>query len=100
MKKVKEFKVDERIRFKQWTKMKNQYGISEYDNILCNLIFLKDMKHLCGTLATIENIYDNGQINLKDFESTKYTNFYYSTDMITHIKKNILKKIKEDNKYE
>ena len=81
---MKKFKVGERVQFKTWEEMEKEFGVNVVGNIRTFYPFSYYMKHLCGTLITIERI-DGKEIYLKDFTAKGDASFYYSLDMIKHI---------------
>lgn len=92
-----EFKVGDRVQFKSWKEMEKEFGV-DCDGNIDKIGFVKSMKYLCGTLATIDYIYDSMNIiKLKDFTS-EGRNWSYSTDMIKPYKPNQNKKEPKINK--
>lgn len=85
MKEEYQFKVGDRVQFKTWKEMEEEFGFVgdelEPDYINCKCFFTKDMKHLCGTFATIVDYIDK-TVALKDFTCGGDTNWSYSLDML------------------
>lgn len=79
------FKVGDRVQFKSWEEMEKEFG-GEGGSILCQFFFTSQMKHLCGTYATIVSIRDK-IVELKDFTARGDLKWAYSTDMIKPAKK-------------
>jgi len=80
------FKVGDRVRFRSWDDMKEEYGLDCDGDIPVKYNFTTGMKSLCGNCVTIETIdYCSGMIALKDGCKT----YRYSYDMF--------EKISEDN---
>ncbi len=52
-----EFKVGDRVQFKSWEEMEKEFGVDECGDIDIPIGFVKSMKCLCGTYATIEGLY-------------------------------------------
>ena len=76
------FKVGDRVQFKSWEEMEKEFGLTINGDIKIKpVVFSRDMKHLCGTYATISEI-DREEVELKDFTSKGDTNWFYSLDMI------------------
>lgn len=86
------FKVGDRVQFKTWGEMKKEFGANNEGDI--EIGFIKEMKYLCGTQATIDYIHES-IIKLKDFTSKGKTDWTYSADMIKPYKPKKSKK-KED----
>lgn len=79
-------RVGDRVQFREWDDMVNEYGTDCSGNITCDICFIKGMRHLCGTQATVIRIdeYD-GSIYLTDFTTTGTTNWGYSADMVRRV---------------
>lgn len=104
----KPFKVGDRVQFKTWEEMENEFGTNG-NYIETSTVFTHEMKHLCGTYATIKEI--NGKsVKLCDFTENYGTTWCYSFDMLKHVEnepkwvftedeKAILRNIDEDYKY-
>ncbi|MCK9576002.1 MAG: hypothetical protein M0R51_08660 [Clostridia bacterium] len=80
------FKVGDRVQFKTWEEMEKELGLNEDGFINSSIYFTEKMEYLCGTYATIEKIYDDREIKLRDFKEKGYTNWAYSTDMVKKVK--------------
>lgn len=77
-----DFSVGDRIRFREWDDMAEEFGVHD-GGILCKFLFVRSMLHLCGTTATIAGMYSGlGEITLCDFETDGDTEFTFSADMI------------------
>lgn len=77
------FKVGDRVQFKTWEEMEKEFGTYGDGIIRASMIFTKQMRHLCGTFATIRYIGQNGyDVYLKDFTAEGRTFFAYSLDML------------------
>lgn len=66
-----EFKVGDRVQFKTWEEMEEEFGLDDEGKHIPidTTCFSTFMKHLCGTFATIKSI--NGEvIELKDFSTS------------------------------
>ena len=86
------FKVGDRVQIKTWKEMEKEYGLDKDGDIRCRNVFNTDMKHLCGTFATISRIGQNGcDVYLQDFTAKGRTFFSYTLDM--------LKPAKDEKKY-
>ena len=86
MKKNYTFKVGDRVQFKTWEEMEKEFGCTkdelEFETYInCKFAFIEDMKHLCGTFATIRNI-DDYSVKLKDFTAEGDTDWSFSLDML------------------
>ena len=74
-------KVGQRVRFRSWKSMEAEFGLFGKEHINTAIMFSAPMRHLCGTLATIESTgYEH--ISLTDFSADGDTEWEYSTDMI------------------
>lgn len=104
-----QFKVGDRVQFKTWEEMENEFGVDGCNNIKTYFPFLDVMSDLCGTYATIKEI-KGSRIILEDFTCIYNTNWNYSLDMLKHAEnepkwvftedeKAILRNIDEDYKY-
>lgn len=78
----KPFKVGDRVQFKTWEEMEKEFGVY-YGYIQTLPIFNHEMKHLCGTYATIKEI-DGKSVKLCDFTENYGTTWCYSLDMLKH----------------
>lgn len=76
-----QFKVGDRVQFKSWKEMENEFGLCG-GIIDCRCSFTDEMKHLCGTYATIVRIFGDGFVELVDFTTQGDTYWAYSTDML------------------
>ena len=86
------FKVGDRVQFKSWEEMEKEFGTYSDGNIRTHIVFSKQMRHLCGTFATIRYLGQDGyDVYLQDMTAKGYTRFLYSTDMLKPAK---------DEKYE
>lgn len=81
-----QFKVGDRVQFKSWEEMAKEYKlVNEWGDTYLDMkpaIFNTKMKHLCGTYATIEKIYNNGRIELTNFTADSNTLWAYTIYMI------------------
>lgn len=81
------FKVGDRVQFKTWDEMAEEYGeiagTIVFDEDI-GVSFNKYMSHLCGTYATIDEIdeIDGDIIILKDFTADGDTIWDYTTHML------------------
>lgn len=81
-----DFKVGDRVRFREWGDMAEEFGFYGGGAINCRRGFIHRMEHLCGTTATISEISER-DIDLIDFETDGDTDFFFSTDMIEPVDK-------------
>lgn len=85
---LNKFKIGDRIRFKSWEKLIKEYptyGDEETGYLAIETrpwSFISAMKRLCGTCATIKDIYPTNEIKLIDFELQGYDIFKYCIDMV------------------
>lgn len=82
------FKVGELVRIRQWDDMEKEFGIDEGGNISINsaIVFVREMKPLCGKYAEITRLHDGGRVGLKFFNCDGLeTGWLYSTDMIEKV---------------
>ena len=59
-----EFKVGDRVQFKSWEEMEREFGVDECGDINIPMGFLKSMKFLCGTYATIKGLYKDSSMEV------------------------------------
>lgn len=87
------FKVGDRVQFKSWEEMEEEFGIDSAGDIKIQYYFTKSMKEFCNTYATIKKIYGDSEVLLKDFskQGLCYGNYIFTLDM--------LKPVKEEKKY-
>ena len=76
-----QFNVGDRVQFKYWDEMQQEYGLDYDGDIQTYCYFKKGMKHLCGTYAIIKKIDGEG-VELCDFTANGRTDFCYSFDML------------------
>lgn len=86
----KPFKIGERVRFKSWKQMCNEFSVDRDGDIVLpdEEFFLAEMKALCGTYATIENIDRYGYVDFTKMSAGGHwvSAYDYRLDMIEHIK--------------
>ena len=76
-------KVGQRVRFRSWKSMEAEFGLDRDGDIPCDGLFLKRMRHLCGTFATVtEPILGHARHCLSHFSSGGNTEWAYSADML------------------
>lgn len=90
------FKVGDRVQFKSWEEMAKEFGVICGD-IPCRHIFTSEMKHLCGTYATIISITGK-KVDLQDFTAEGDLEWKYSTDMIKPVTSEPKRTFTEDEK--
>ena len=81
----KGFKVGDRVQFKTWEEMEKEFELNSRGNIeMGGVRFKQEMRHLCGTYATIKRI--NGiNVELCDFTSSgNIFPWWYTLDMLKH----------------
>lgn len=78
------FKVCDRVQFKTWEEMEKEFGLDEEGDINCRNRFTTDMKHLCGTFATVKSILSEHAVKLNNFTAAGETEFFFSDDMLKH----------------
>lgn len=89
-----EFKVGDRVQFKEWDEMEREFGLTFLGDKKCLGGFIADMRHLCGTYATIKEICRYGIVNLSEFSTKGNKYWIYHVDML---KPASTKKQKADN---
>lgn len=89
-----EFKVGDRVQFKEWDEMEKEFGLDSWGDIKCSVCFDADMCHLCGTYATIKKICRDGTVSLSEFSTKGDKYWLYHVDML---KPASTKKQKADN---
>lgn len=73
-----DFSPGDRVVFRSWEDMEEEYGLDDHDCIQCKFDFVPDMRFLCGSEYTISWVDEDGEVRLEDFDHP-YT---ISTDMI------------------
>ena len=88
------FKVGDRVRIRDWDDMEREYGTdSDGDIFIGGICFFKTMRCLCGRYATIDDIYENGVIVLKDWSDTSdNTSRIFAKSMLEPAEENTLKR--------
>jgi len=89
-----EFNVGDRVQFKEWDEMEKEFGLNFWGAIRCSICFSSDMRHLCGTYATIKKICRDGTVSLSEFSTKGDKYWLYHVDML---KPASTKKQKADN---
>lgn len=86
----KPFTIGERVRFKSWKQMCNEFSVDRQGDIVLpdDEYFLAEMKELCGTYATIANIDRYGYVDFIKMSAGDcwIAEYDYRLDMIEHIK--------------
>lgn len=81
-----EFKVGDRVQFKEWDEMEKEFGKTGSDALIVlscpTPYFRKEMKHLCGTYATIKSFGNNSRVYLSDMTATGDKWWSYHVDML------------------
>lgn len=81
----REFKVDDRVRIRQWDDMVKEFGLSSAGTIICRYGFPSGMRHLCGRAATINKI-NNETISLVDWDDSSGDTFWsFSEGMLEYV---------------
>ena len=83
------FKLNKKVRIKQWDKMVKEYGIKRDGNINFNdIVFTPNMKFLCGKTAIIIGLIqrDDLEVLLKFDDEDIDTNWIYCVQMLERIK--------------
>lgn len=75
------FYVGQRVQFKDWDEMVNEFGTDCFGNIDCRYKFPEEMEHLCGRTAVIDGINED-RIFLREFSISPSRGYAYSIDMI------------------
>lgn len=90
------FKVGDRVRFRDWDDMVKEFETDKDGNIIVMdsdgffVRFVKQMKYLCGTYATIEEI-DGRDVMLTDFTDIGDTDWRYTIGMFKLAEEETLK---------
>lgn len=58
---MKEFKVGQKVRIRDWNDMVKEFGVNGFGDVLCKIRFCESMKDLCGKYFTIEDIQNTSQ---------------------------------------
>ena len=76
------FYAGQRVRIREWDDMLREYGGDEYYiDIPAAHCFVRDMRHLCGLEATIDDIGGDSVV-LCDFDTPYGTDYFYNIYMI------------------
>lgn len=80
---MNKFETGDRVKFRSWEDMRKEFGLTKNGDIDVNeyAVFSIEMKHLCGTYATIAGFSNDKSVRLKDFSSNGSTNWLYFTEM-------------------
>lgn len=54
---VADLSVGDVVVIRSWEDMKAEFGLTRSGNILCEFIFTKDMRYLCGRELVVRSIY-------------------------------------------
>lgn len=84
---MRDFRVGDVVRFRQWDDMVSEFGYKWRDCINCEAEFIDSMKYLCGTTATIKSMEER-RLSLCKFEAERENNWHYSYDMIEPVLSN------------
>ena len=79
---MKNFKLGQRVRIRQWDDMEKEFGLNCLNSINCMYSFTKSMKNICGRIAVITEIYINGKVELDFEDKSGNIDHVYSIDMI------------------
>jgi hypothetical protein len=81
-----EFKVGDRVQFKEWDDMVNEFGkdgsCSGIKLSVPSPFFSAGMKHLCGTYATLKDFTIGGRVHLSDMTAKGDIGWSYHVDML------------------
>lgn len=77
-----EFKVGDRVQFKEWDEMEKEFGLDFQGAIRCHVRFNASVRHLCGTYATIKEICRDGTVSLSEFSAKGNKYWLYHVDML------------------
>lgn len=72
--------VGDRLRIRQWDDMADEYGLNDWGEIKCKLVFVDPMRDLCGIEFTVDEISDDGEVVDADPDSPLH-NWRISADM-------------------
>ena len=82
---VDDFKIGDRVIFRQWDDMAAEFGTDSGRDIKCRKGFTHSMRPLCGTTATITELNSSGTVKLCDFDYDGMVSWWYSVDMIAPV---------------
>lgn len=79
-----ELKRGDRVCFREWRDMADEFGCNENGTIKCKYGFMDDMIPLCGTYATVESVDYDGRVRLMYFSNTAFDTaaYAFSADML------------------
>ena len=82
-----EFKVGDLVRIREWDEMAEFYGTDAYGDIDVNedVMFVGDMKCLCGTESTIESIDSYCDAPRYLFDNEKLNKWIITGEMLEHV---------------
>lgn len=94
------FKIGDRVQFKSWEEMEEEFGLNYYGDIKTHCTFVSRMNNLCGTYATIDEILKDEIVRLKNFSILEIDGdanicWEYSLDMLKPAKKDLARKVKD-----
>ena len=90
---MSKFKVGDKVKIKSWEQMFREYAHNSSSDDISYISYIslpvsgfsREMKHLCGETAIIEDIRDDGRVWLKFFNKDFGTGWDYSIYMLEHI---------------
>lgn len=68
------------VVFRTWEDMEAEFGIRSDGVIPCKFEFVRPMEDLCGREYVIRTVYEDGEVELEDFDHP----FTISTDMLSY----------------
>ena len=79
--------IGDRVRFKSWAQMTTEYGVDRDGDIpVGNTFFTRIMQHLCGTYATVTELYRyRDYIELDNFSCAGNTDWTFSAEMVEKV---------------
>lgn len=80
-----ELKVGQRVQFKTWEELVSEFGIDSRGDIAGGSYFTENMKHLCGTKATIQAI-DGSTVTLTDCEDKTALWYFINSCVLKPVK--------------
>lgn len=77
---MREFKVGDVCRIRQWDDMKEEFGVNVFGQIPCRRTFIDAMAYLCGALFTVKYV----DKDLCKSEEGVERSFFISADMLEY----------------
>lgn len=94
MKRIKEFKIGQKVKIREWEDMEKEFGITHTGSIDCKYRFTERMKSICGD--EIEVTSESLCNDIEGISKVVYKNFNISVDMVELVEEIDLTKLGGD----